>query len=603
MNYMSEKEIIKLCESGQFDQAVKEIDKYLSTNEGSSNIYRIKGQALLELSTIDPAIDSLVQALKMNPENVDALILIGNIYGGVKKDPDTALTYFTQVLELRPNDHLTLSNIGSVISLSGRHIEGIPYFEQALSAKKNYPNALLGLAIISFREKDYLTAFDKATLCLKSCNIKSVDDLKILPSAEKLMLEIAEEYSSSYDESEHENKLLQELRSNSEKPIEMTIDSTIPTPALIQIAEYRNQEKHLIKYKADNKFTYHYLYHELLHLRLILEARTTDDNELFKSTHEQYDHFKKKFSSIKKGLIEGGVPESKTEGFFQQLHQGLNSQLYNAPIDLFIEDIIYNEFPHLRPIQFLSIRDMIRTVFGGFNSPNLAKIVPSVLRNTNLVLAIPTILQFKEFYGLDFTLLVQNKGLVTRGVKLYGDFLQLREDRSPGEEYDIVRWWAEELSLDGFFEFDKETKHDPNQVSSSQSAEDFLDQLEKDPYGLNSDRSAEEEELKQFRESLEKSGVNMAVVMHITSSLGYYKNLSTDQIKKIGFEIAELGRHGIDPSKSDVVSLASVPGKEFTGWKLLSWMYSSFAAFEPGLEKSLGISFEREYEAAKKLST
>ncbi|MBI4684629.1 MAG: hypothetical protein HY755_05480 [Nitrospirae bacterium] len=68
--------------------------------------------------------------------------------------------------------------------------------------------------------------------------------------------------------------------------------------------------------------------------------------------------------------------------------------------------------------------------------------------------------------------------------------------------------------------------------------------------------------------------------------------------KKIGFEIAMLGRQGIDPAKTEKkYHLESIPGKEFTGLQLLAYMYSAFQVIDPFLDT--GINFKKEYEAAK----
>ena len=51
-----------------------------------------------------------------------------------------------------------------------------------------------------------------------------------------------------------------------------------------------------------------------------------------------------------------GLAPNQAEGFFNHLFRGINSQLYNALPGLFIEQRLYERFPALRPIQFLSLR-------------------------------------------------------------------------------------------------------------------------------------------------------------------------------------------------------------------------------------------------------
>lgn len=69
----------------------------------------------------------------------------------------------------------------------------------------------------------------------------------------------------------------------------------------------------------------------------------------------------------------------------------------------------------------------------------------------------------------------------------------------------------------------------------------------------------------------------------------------------IGFEIAMLGRTGIDTDKpGKTYSLNTIPGKKFTGRHLLAYMYAAFQVIDPNVD--VGLDFEEEYEQAKKLA-
>ena len=95
--------------------------------------------------------------------------------------------------------------------------------------------------------------------------------------------------------------------------------------------------------------------HELTHLQLVEEARKQDLNKLFTSNQQNKSTF---INSLKKEatqLQKRGVAEENISNYFSALFDGLNLQIYNTPIDLFIEDRIYNIFPELRPFQFLSL--------------------------------------------------------------------------------------------------------------------------------------------------------------------------------------------------------------------------------------------------------
>jgi hypothetical protein len=66
------------------------------------------------------------------------------------------------------------------------------------------------------------------------------------------------------------------------------------------------------------------------------------------------------------------------------------------------------------------------------------------------------LIQIKELYHIDLLAEMKEPNLVKKGKQLYEDFIEVRNDKSPGEEYDVIRWWAEELKLTKYFKLEKE---------------------------------------------------------------------------------------------------------------------------------------------------
>ena len=62
--------------------------------------------------------------------------------------------------------------------------------------------------------------------------------------------------------------------------------------------------------------------------------------------------------------------------------------------------------------------------------------------------------------------------------ELYSEFLEYRENKAPGEEYELVQHWAEDLKLDASFElvFNDEHRRTTN--------DDVLSEMENDPFAL-----------------------------------------------------------------------------------------------------------------------
>ncbi len=62
-----------------------------------------------------------------------------------------------------------------------------------------------------------------------------------------------------------------------------------------------------------------------------------------------------------------GISEDAIANYCSSLFDGMNRQIYNTPIDLFIENLIYNEYAELRPYQFLSLHTLIQVRNQGSN--------------------------------------------------------------------------------------------------------------------------------------------------------------------------------------------------------------------------------------------
>src|SRR5699024_2677495 len=96
----------------------------------------------------------------------------------------------------------------------------------------------------------------------------------------------------------------------------------------------------------------HLVMHELGHLGRQLHARAAGKNKLFTTDEKCEQQFNQDHRYIANKLEKKGGPEENIRGFTEQIFHGLNSQIYNTPVDLFIEHKLFEDFPDLRPYQF-----------------------------------------------------------------------------------------------------------------------------------------------------------------------------------------------------------------------------------------------------------
>ena len=451
-------EIIKQCESGKFEKAMELILQTIDDGVEDSEVYRIKGQIEFDKGEIDPAINSLIESLRLDDKNQSALVLIGNIYAAKKNDLETAMNYFNKVLEMNTDNYVALNNIGGLIAKAEDFETAKKYFNKTLEIKPDYVYTHYGLALVNFRQNEYKEAFES---CLKTLNL-SVDNrldreiAYVHEQSENLILEISKAYASNTDLNKIWTDLKDKLEVRSGKQIKVVEDPSISTPAKLEVAEYRDRKEHHLIIREGSITSSYFIMHELMHLQLICDARDEKVNELFISNKDNKDAFKTRFSKYNQIIRQAGITKENQVGLEDQLFNGLLLQAYNAPLDLVIEQLLFENYPTIRPVQLLGLLGIAQSAIDGAQNQELKKIVPPFIRNANIVMSMTLLIQIKELYHIDLLAEMKEPNLVKKGKQLYEDFIEVRNDKSPGEEYDVIRWWAEELKLTKYFKLEKE---------------------------------------------------------------------------------------------------------------------------------------------------
>ncbi len=85
-------------------------------------------------------------------------------------------------------------------------------------------------------------------------------------------------------------------------------------------------------------------------------------------------------------------------------------------------------------------------------------------------------------------------------------------------------------------------------------------------------------------------------VMYCRAALEQFEKMTPEEVQRVGFEIATLGRSGLDVNDATPkYRLRTLPG-EFTGLQLVSLLYVAFQQIAPGAD--VGFDLSREYEMA-----
>jgi hypothetical protein len=240
---------------------------------------------------------------------------------------------------------------------------------------------------------------------------------------------------------------------------------------------------------------------------------------------------------------------------------------------------------------------MLQDATKAVTDERILDIAPQSVISKTRTFSLVNAMQFKELFGIDT---IQEFKPTQAELKLaetfYKEFIEYRDDRKPGEEYELVKHWAQDLSLDTFFELESETKFE-----TKNNIDDFLTKLQQDPFGLEEPEDPfQKREMEKFQKHQEEIGTNMAIVMFMVEALKHFKEKEVADIKQAAFELAMLGTQGIDPNKKDYI-ISSINNKRFSGNQVLAFYYVSWAMAMPEQVQHLGLDFGKEYELAKKI--
>lgn len=588
---------VAFAERGKYLRAREVLERLVKMYTTESDLYRMLAQTYFETGDREAAVNYLIDALRWNPENSYALILMGNIQYRMLRDMDAAKRYYDLAIAIDPDDHLTLNNLGAVMMELKRPSEAERYFQLATEAEPDYPNTHLGLALVYAHQEDLQAAFLNAVRALKRSNRRD----QVYDAA----LDTAQKAAAQFTRNTHPESLFQpyldEVAAAAGKPIRIETADGLSTEAVIEIAEYRGREQHLVKYQPSGPGVAHLVCHEIAHLDLILEARAAHTNMVFTSRDTLREQFKSDHANDIQKFVRQGLSRNQAEAFIEQLFDGLNKQVFNAPIDLFIEDRLYRNRPLLRPVQFASLFAILTGYVASATSKKIRKMTPHRVFKANTIYNLVHALQFKDLFGVelipDFKV---DRRLLREAERLYSEFLEVREDKRPGEEYEFVQDWAEKLGVDAYFELVGEDDVDAHEYTFEREPDAVLARIEADPLNLaDANRAPGDERKSTF--SIEGSPMaSMAVTMYILDALKLFDQEGPAFVKSVTLEVAMLGNFGLDADDSaKKYALKSVPGKKFSALHLLAYMYVGFKQIDPSIDSEL--QFDDEYAQAKLL--
>lgn len=585
---------LDLCNKSDFDKALSLLEEITKEEPQNSEAWRLLAQVHWTYQhEPDKAYDELIEALRCEPKNIWALVLMGNLLTREKNDVEHAKQYYDKVLEYHPDNAIAINNIGATYMERKDYEGALPYMEKAMAIDDKYANSYYGLALCYYRLGRIEDAFE---ICHKGA-LKTSDrpeNPAVREELVKLFVTVAKEYADKTNYINVWKGIKDELEAVDHTNIRIVEDKSLNVHAKMEYAPLHAAKEHVIRYNPKKDFVEHLFIHEMMHLKMGQQATKLNRGKAVVSSEQTRNAFKKRYLGFMKKK-HSHIPASELDKVIYGLADGLGLQLMNCPLDLFVEHIIYTGYKIVRPIQMLSLFHMEQDNINAVKQAASNGFFPKEIVYANKVMNLVTSMHFKDIYGIN--LLGQynpTKQEYAHAQDLYEEFKAYLNTFKAGDEYEMVEYFVQSFNMEDLVEIIDEAQVSAGMKADLSMKSDLKDLAE----GALSEEEADVANA-QFALNHQDGAdpaETMMMSMYMLGAMEYFDTLDSQDVHRIAIEIAMVGVTGIDPKKK--YSIKSLPDKEFGGYQLLAYYYVSWARAIPEKLDALGLPFSKAYESA-----
>ena len=585
---------LDLCNKSDFDKALSLLEEITKEEPQNSEAWRLLAQVHWTYQhEPDKAYDELIEALRCEPKNIWALVLMGNLLTREKNDVEHAKQYHDKVLEYHPDNAIAINNIGATYMERKDYEGALPYLEKAMAIDDKYANSYYGLALCYYKLGRIEDAFE---VCHKGA-LKTSDrpeNPAVREELVKLFVTVAKEYADKTNYINVWKGIKDELEAVDHTNIRIVEDKSLNVHAKMEYAPLHAAKEHVIRYNPEKDFVEHLFIHEMMHLKMGQQATKLNRGKAVVSSEHTRNAFKKRYLGFMKKK-HSHIPASELDKVIYGLADGLGLQLMNCPLDLFVEHMIYTGYKIVRPIQMLSLFHMEQDNINAVKQAASNGFFPKEIVYANKVMNLVTSMHFKDIYGIN--LLGQynpTEQEYAHAQDLYEEFKAYLNTFKAGDEYEMVEYFVQSFNMEDLVEIIDEAQVSAGMKADLSMKSDLKDLAE----GALSEEEADVANA-QFALNHQDGAdpaETMMMSMYMLGAMEYFDTLDSQDVHRIAIEIAMVGVTGIDPKKK--YSIKSLPDNEFGGYQLLAYYYVSWARAIPEKLNALGLPFSKAYESA-----
>ncbi len=560
----------KRAAEGNYQKAIGILKRVLELQPSLHTARRDLAMAYVEARDIDNATNHLIEVLRLNPHDAWSWVVLANLYIREKSDKDTGEKFLRKALEIAPNDAWALNSLAAVCHERGKAEDAIKLFEQAIVANPEFANAYYGEAIVHNSSHKPDAAVETLNRMFARAKMQDARTKPVYDGARQLFAKLQGDLAER-DQSEA-FKLVQNYKAQMESmsgyPIrvqEEDFESKIG--ATIQMAWKHQRDFHLVKIRADYPppLVSHLECHELTHLKLESEARKAGRNLFFATTATTREIAIRSVAGDLRKWEKAGYPEQKIAEITRTLIGGLCGFLFNCPLDMFIERHIRDTFTPLKPAQFLSVRKLALEAWQTTINPEVRRLTPRKIFQANLALNGAYGLFLDDlFHGAsEFAAPYRSLENFAFSQKLWKHWQERTKNLGPGDEYRLVDEFADMVGLRDWYEWRPDPGH-------HEATAEPLKEGSTNPALL--------------------SAKQPAAVFYFLDAFKRYDAMTPEQVRDVAYEIAQLGRNGLDYAAPDEkYELRALPDRKFSGLHLMCLMFAGFKRVAPEHEVQMDL--------------
>lgn len=398
LNY-SLNEAIRLFNNRKFKEARELLKAIIQNNPNDSEAWRIAAQIDLdEYGLISLAFDELIESLRLQSNNIAALLTMGNLFMVYKKDYETAKNYFEKILDYNPKSVKALYNLGVIHQKSGNFNDALIFFNKCIITNPTLPNGWYGMASLYHIRKQYTPMFN-------SC-LDGVKKVIVTPETEEmhyklgqLLRDSANQLTRNIDFTNISNHISREIELNDKLKVYCKeYNNNNGITSFLGFGPDRQLNFHNIVYNTNLPDVEYRILHELIHLKILQYNYNIGIRIPYTIKDKAYQAFYNIYFSLYQNMYRQSSLNQINKimyGHYTILFSHLNSGI----IDLFIQFEIYNNYKNIRPAQLLSFICELKRK--DQRALDIKESMPEMLYNKMLMLNHLESLNLKELYGIN----------------------------------------------------------------------------------------------------------------------------------------------------------------------------------------------------------